>query len=158
MGYTQTGIENLLELKFRSVYTLEARRYKLTPRFAYLLQEKYEAEGVEFTDASGPVGQGIRWKLPGRKDPYRRALLPAARGLANLSQAQLAKLAGVDKSFVARFERDDFDGVSQAKLDRIEQALKTKNVEFTRETAAFGAGVRWIKNPAPTEQHSKLPQ
>ncbi|MBY5565958.1 helix-turn-helix transcriptional regulator [Rhizobium leguminosarum] len=149
LGYTQTGIEDLFKLKSRSVYTLEAGRYKLTPRFAYLLKEKYEEEGVEFTDAGSDFGQGIRWRVPGRKDPYRRAMLPAARGLANLSQAQLAKIADVDQKFIARLELDDFEAVSRVKLDRLEAALKARNVEFTSETTSFGAGVRWIKIPEP---------
>ncbi|MBB4510686.1 DNA-binding XRE family transcriptional regulator [Rhizobium leguminosarum] len=147
LGYTQTGIEDLLKLKFRSVYTLEAGRYKLTPRFAQLLKEKYEAEGVEFTDGGSDFGRGIRWRAPGRKDPYKRVMLRAARGLANLSQAQLAEISGLDKSFIARFERDDFEAVSPQKLMRLEEALRSKNVQFTSETPSFGAGVRWIKQP-----------
>ncbi|WSH26976.1 helix-turn-helix domain-containing protein [Rhizobium beringeri] len=152
MGYTQTGIEDLFKLKSRSVYTLEAGRYKLTPRFAYLLKEKYEEEGVEFTDAGSDFGQGIRWRVPGRKDPYRRAMLPAARGLANLSQAQLAKIADVDQKFIARLELDDFEAVSRVKLDRLEAALKARNVEFTAETTSFGAGVRWITSSGKPQE------
>lgn len=147
LGYTQTGIEDVLKLKFRSVHTLEAHRYKLTPRFAYLLKDKYEEEGVEFTDANGSFGQGIRWRKPGKKDPYRRLMLPAARGLANLSQAQLAQISGLDKSFIARFERDDFAAVNSMKLVHLAEALTRNNVEFTSGTASFGDGVRWIKEP-----------
>ncbi|MBB3411902.1 DNA-binding XRE family transcriptional regulator [Rhizobium sp. BK316] len=145
MGYTQTGIEEVLELKKRSVYTLEARRYKLTPRFAFLLKDKYEEAGVEFTDAGGSFGPGIRWRNPGKKDPFKRVLLPAARGLANLSQAQLAKIADIDRNFIARLEQDDFDSVDMKKLARLEEALRVQNVEFVSETSTSGAGVRWIR-------------
>ncbi len=148
LGHSQTGIEVLLKLKFRSVYTLEARRYKLLPRHAYLLKEKYEEEGIEFTKAADEFGEGIRWRVPGKKDPFRRIMLPAARGLANLSQAQLAKIADVDRSFIARFERDEFEAVSAEKLNRLEAALMRENVQFAPETATHGAGVRWIRQPA----------
>ncbi|TCA03827.1 helix-turn-helix domain-containing protein [Rhizobium leguminosarum] len=149
MGYTQTGIEELLQLKFRSVYTLEARRYKLLPRHAYLLKDKYEEEGVEFTNEGENFGQGIRWRVPGRKDPFKRLMLPAARGLANLSQAQLGKIANVDRSFIARLERDEFESLNLEKWLRLEGALKDTNVEFTVETSQNGAGVRWVKQPIP---------
>lgn len=144
LGYTQTGIEKRLNLKKRSVYTFEARRYKLTPRFAFLLKDHYEGEGVEFVDADAMFGTGIRWRTPGRKDPYKRVLLLGARGLADLSQEQLADIAGLDRSFIARLEQDEFEGVSSEKLARIESALRKRNVEFTLDTSTSGAGVRWI--------------
>jgi hypothetical protein len=157
LGHSQIDIEKKLGLKFRSVYTLEARRYKLLPREAYLLKERYEEEGIEFTEAGPGFGAGIRWRVPGRKDPFKRVLILAARGLANLSQAGLAKVAHVDRNFIARLEQDEFDALSPEKWQRLEEALKSRNVQFTAETSSSGAGVRWINQPVHARQDKNPP-
>jgi hypothetical protein len=96
LGYSQLGIEQLFDLSHRSVQILEAGKYKLLPREAYLLKAKYEAKGVEFTNPTHFFGAGVRWKVP-RLDPFNGVLIRAARGLANISQPRLAALSDVDR-------------------------------------------------------------
>ena len=54
-----------------------------------------------------------------------------ARVAANLTQAQLAKLAGTQQSVIARMENADYSGHSLTMLRRIAEALeKSLHIEF----------------------------
>ncbi|EJK87340.1 Helix-turn-helix protein [Rhizobium sp. AP16] len=72
----------------------------------------------------------------------------AARGLANLSQRQLAEAADVDPSFIARLEKNRYGAINEVTLRKVEAGLRAHNVEMTPETLSKGAGVRWIVDPA----------
>jgi len=91
-------------------------------------------------------GAGVRWKTTGPVDPVRSHLFRAARGLADLSQENVASYSGIDESFIARLERDELRHINEEWRQLYETFLKAKNVEITSGGANFGAGVRWIEN------------
>ncbi len=80
-------------------------------------------------------------------DHFGGRIIRATRGLADISQRELAKVAGVDPSFVARLEKNRYDAINQDALDKLVLGLSSKNVEATPATYSFGAGVRWIVDP-----------
>ena len=67
----------------------------------------------------------------------------AARALLRLSAAQLARMAGVAASTIARCEAGSgIPAVGIRTLQKIQQALEDAGIEFTRENAGGGPGVR----------------
>lgn len=65
----------------------------------------------------------------------------AARALVDLSQAALAKLAGVSSMTIKRAEGSGRPYPSEAAIVAIREALENKGVEFIPENGG-GAGVR----------------
>ncbi len=72
------------------------------------------------------------------------AQIRAGRGLCNLSQAALAKAAGVSSMTVKRAEGSGSPYPAQKALDAIRSALEAAGVEFIPENGG-GAGVRLRK-------------
>ncbi len=142
LGYSQLGVERLFELPHRLVQILEAGKYKLLPREAYILKAKYESRGVLFTAPSNTFGAGVRWKEP-RLDPFDGVQTRGARGLVNISQPRLAALAHVDRNFITRVEQNRSDAVTEANLQKVRSTLIALGVEFVPEDGGMGAGVRW---------------
>ncbi|HEY0120914.1 MAG TPA: helix-turn-helix transcriptional regulator [Rhizobium sp.] len=150
LGKDQAVVGIEVGMKAKTVHLIEAGKYKLLPREALVLKAHYQALGVEFTEAGKGYSLGIRWALPGvmmedrTLDHFGSRILRAARGLADLSQRELAAAAGVDPSFIARFENNKYGAINEALLSRLEVGLRSSNVEMTKETSLVGAGVRWI--------------
>ena len=67
-------------------------------------------------------------------------MLVAARLLAGISQADLARLAGVDQSALSRFERGG-TVMRTDKLNRVIEALKTSGVQFLGPTDEWDGGI-----------------
>ncbi|NNU40588.1 transcriptional regulator [Rhizobium sophorae] len=145
LGYTQEQVENSCNLTRRYLYNLEAGKHLLLPRNALVIKAYFEREGVEFLEESETHGAGVRWRNPGRLDPFRSKLFRCARGLADLSQDKLADRSGVGRKFIAQLEQDVLKGLNETSLGKLEHALRDLNIEITQETREFGAGVRWIK-------------
>jgi len=59
----------------------------------------------------------------------------------------VANLASIDQNFVSRLEKDSLKQINDEKLQKYESLLSHRNVELTRETQNYGAGVRWKKLP-----------
>lgn len=141
------------EIKAKSIHLLERGNYKLLPREALILKSHYQAAGVQFTEAGNGHGLGVRWSSPGAMledgtlDHFGSRVVRAARGLADLTQRQLADASGVDPSFIARLEKNKFGAVNEATMRKLEAGLRSKNVEMTPETLSVGAGVRWVVDP-----------
>ncbi|NEH47488.1 helix-turn-helix domain-containing protein [Rhizobium leguminosarum] len=152
LGWSQAEVGVAIGIKAKTVQLIEGGKYKLLPREAWILKAHYQEAGVEFVEAGSGHGAGIRWSKPGTVledetlDHFGTRIIRAARGLANLSQRELAKAAGVDPSFIARLEKNRYDAVNERALSSLVKGLRTKNVEMTSETTAFGAGVRWIND------------
>ncbi|MBY3117275.1 helix-turn-helix domain-containing protein [Rhizobium laguerreae] len=152
LGWSQAEAGVEIGIKAKTIQLIEGGKYKLLPREAWILKAHYQQAGVEFTEAGGGHGAGIRWRKPGTVledetlDHFGSRIIRASRGLANLSQRELAKAAGVDPSFIARLEKNRYDAVNERALSSLIKGLQAKNVEMTSETTAFGAGVRWIKD------------
>ncbi|MBX4863718.1 helix-turn-helix domain-containing protein [Rhizobium bangladeshense] len=160
LGWSQAEVGVATGIKAKTIQLIEGGKYKLLPREAWILKAHYQDAGVEFTEAGSGHGAGVRWSKPGTVledetlDHFGSRIIRASRGLADLSQRELAKAAGVDPSFIARLEKNRYDAVNERTLSSLVNGLRTKNVEMTSETTAFGAGVRWIKDirlEAPTE-------
>jgi transcriptional regulator with XRE-family HTH domain len=150
LGKSQLAIEKDYELSYRSVQLLEAGKYKFLPREAYLLKAKYEALDVLFEPATSKAGVGVRWKTP-RLDPFQGVQIRAGRGLANISQTQLARLAGVDRNFITRVEGNKSSAVTESSLTKVKMTLAELGVEFLPEDRGFGAGVRWKQPPRASQ-------
>jgi transcriptional regulator with XRE-family HTH domain len=75
----------------------------------------------------------------------RPAQCRAARALLNITQPQLARLAGLGLSTVVDFEKERRQ-VSVAAVETIERALRRAGVEFIDENGG-GPGVRLRKRP-----------
>ncbi|HYH36742.1 MAG TPA: helix-turn-helix transcriptional regulator [Azospirillum sp.] len=65
----------------------------------------------------------------------------AARGLANLTQQQLAEASGVSLRTIAHFEKGERSPIP-ANLRALRDALEAAGVEFIPQNGG-GAGVRW---------------
>lgn len=146
LGKSQLAVEKDYVLPHRLVQLLEAGKYKFLPREAYVLKAKYEALDVLFEPATKVVGVGVRWKTP-RLDPFQGVQIRAGRGLVNISQTQLARLAGVDRNFITRVEQHRSSAVTESSLAKVKMKLAELGVEFLSEDRGFGAGVRWKEPP-----------
>ncbi len=153
LGLNQVEAAKEFDMKAKTIHRLEAGNFQLLPREALILKSRYQDAGVEFIDAADGYGVGVRWSKPGRllddgtPDVFGSRTILAARGLANLSQRELAEEAGVDPSFIARLEKNKYTAINEETLRKLEAGLRKKNVELTKETALVGAGVRWIVDP-----------
>ncbi len=103
---SQADAEGHTNIERRVIGRIEGGKFKLVPREAFRLQSLYERQGVEFVSRTSNDPFGVRWKKPGRFDPFRSAQFRAARAMLNLSQRELSAMTGVDKSFIARLEQD----------------------------------------------------
>ncbi|MDJ1632165.1 MULTISPECIES: helix-turn-helix domain-containing protein [Rhizobium] len=154
LGLSQVEAAKEFDIKAKTIHLLEAGNYKLLPREALVLRSRYQDAGVEFTEATDGYGAGVRWNKPGNVldddtlDFFGSRIMRAARGLANLSQRQLAEAADVDPSFIARLEKNRYGAINEVTLRKVEAGLRAHNVEMTPETLSKGAGVRWIVDPA----------
>lgn len=144
LGLKQGFVDDECQLTKRTVFKIEAGKHAMLPRTAFSLKHYYESKGVEFVDAADGHGAGIRWRSVGPADPVGCHLYRAARGLAGLSQEQVAIQAGIDENFVNRLEKDALKHINRASLKRYRALLKSKNVEITPGGSTFGGGVRWI--------------
>ena len=59
----------------------------------------------------------------------RRQQITAARGLLSWSKTKLAEESGVSERTITRFETGEGD-ITAGKLDRLEDALVTRGIEF----------------------------
>lgn len=141
LGMSQADIEALTKIERRTIGRIESGKFKLVPRHALRLQNEFEKQGIEFVD-SGINGIGIRWKRPGRFDPFRSSQIRAARAMVGVSQRDLAVRSGVDKNFIARLENDKPKAISMQMTQRLVTELAKLGVELTPEGESFGAGVR----------------
>jgi DNA-binding XRE family transcriptional regulator len=154
LGLSQVEAAKEFDMKAKTIHLLEAGNYKLLPREALVLRGRYQDAGVEFTEAADSHGAGVRWNKPGNVleddtlDLFGSRIMRAARGLANLSQRQLADAAKVDPSFIARLENNKYGAINEVTLRKVEAGLRAYNVEIMQETQSVGAGVRWIIDPA----------
>ncbi len=146
LGLTQGQVEKACQLQPRFVYNLEGGKHVLMPRSALIIKAYYEREGVVFFDGTELHGSGIRWKAPRNDDPTRSKLFRAARGLADLSQDELANQSGVGRKFIATLEQDALVGINPERLRKLEEHLKALNIEMIPERGSVGAGVRWISD------------
>lgn len=159
LGWSQVDAAKEFDMKAKTIHRLEAGNYLLLPRDALVLRSRYQDAGVEFTEAADDYGAGVRWSKPGRllddgtPDVFGSRTIAAARGLANLSQRELAEEAIVDPSFIARLEKNKYTAINEETLRKLEAGLRKKNVELTKETASVGAGVRWIVDVAPMKKN-----
>jgi transcriptional regulator with XRE-family HTH domain len=157
LGFTQEKVENACDLKSQFLYNLEAGKHVLHPRGALLVQAYYEREGVEFFEPTEDHGEGLRWRSPGRPDPFRGRLFRCARGLADLSQDKLAIRSGASRTFIAKLEQDVLTGLNKASAEKLENTLRELNIEITKETREFGAGVRWIEHREDVPKRKRAP-
>lgn len=69
-----------------------------------------------------------------------------ARAALNISAVELAKLAGVGKTTILRFEREEGRPLAET-LEAIQSALEKKGIVFltTDEHKRGGPGIRWNK-------------
>jgi len=139
----QEVVAGWVGLDRREVGGWEAAKYKLMSKDAVALRKAYQREGVDFIDASEGLGAGVRLRVPALNDPHRSAQYRAARALANLSQAGVAKVAGVNRNFVARLELGEVVGVNLATLAKLDQAYSKLDILMVSETLMSGVGVRW---------------
>jgi transcriptional regulator with XRE-family HTH domain len=148
LGLSQEKLEELTGLERRTIGRLEAGKSKLISRDVFKVRAELEKKGVEFIDASSAHGLGVRWKNPGKVDPFQSAQLRAGRALAGLSQSRLAELAEVDRNFITRIENDKPKALRDESLRKVIGALDKLGVELTAEGDTFGAGARF-KPPTP---------
>lgn len=139
----QEAVALWVGLDRREVGGWEAGKYKLMSKVAFELRKAFEREGIDFLDAADGLGAGVRLRRPDTDDPHRSAQYRAARALANLSQAGVAKVAGVNRNFVARLELGEITGVNLATLEKLDQAYANLNILLLAETSTSGLGVRW---------------
>ncbi|MGV1844400.1 helix-turn-helix domain-containing protein [Rhizobium sp. L80/93] len=153
LGWSQADVALTLDIKPKTIQLIERGKYKLLPREAWILKAHYQKALVEFTDATPHHGAGVRWSVPGIKmedeilDHFGGRIVRSARGLVDLSQRQLAEIAKIDPSFIARLETNRYGALNEATLKKLEVGLRSVNVEMTAETSLVGAGVRWITAP-----------
>ncbi|SCX28104.1 transcriptional regulator, y4mF family [Agrobacterium sp. DSM 25558] len=153
LGSSQAEIGAALAIKAKTIQLIEGGKYKLLPREVWILHGHYQETGIEFTQPSNGCGHGVRWRKAGivleGKDPdhFGGGLIRAARGLADISQRELAMVAAVDPSFVARLEKNRYGAVNQDALAKLVSGLLTYNVEMMSGTTTHGAGVRWVIDP-----------
>lgn len=132
----------------REVSRWEAAKYKLFSSDAEDLQKAFEKNGIEFLQATGAQGAGVRWLKPGQRDRFRGTQFRAARAMANLSMRDLQTTSGVNRNFVTRLETGLIGALNLETLKELEQAFARLNIELTAETETWGAGVRWtVPNP-----------
>lgn len=162
LGWSQADVGAELLIKAKTIHLLEAGKYKLLPREALILKAHYQEAGIEFTDPGKGYSFGLRWSSPRTvledqtQDHFGSRIVRAARGLAGLSQRDLAQAAKVDPSFIARLEKNRYAAINEATLQKLETGLRLKNVEMTAETASVGAGVRWVIDPDQALRPSKV--
>lgn len=127
----------------REVGRWEAGGYKLMSRAAIELKKALERHGIEFIDPHDSLGAGVRLRVPASGDPHRSAQYRAARALVSLSQAEVAKRAGVNRNFVARLELGRITGVNLETLQKLDIAYGELDVALISESQGLGLGVRW---------------
>ncbi len=139
----QEVVAGWVGLDRREVGGWEACKYKLMSKVAIDLRKAYERAGIDFIDAGDGLGAGVRLRAPATDDPHKSAQYRAARALTNLSQADVAKVAGVNRNFVARLELGEIIGVNLATLAKLDQAYSKLDILLLAETSDSGVGVRW---------------
>lgn len=144
LGYRQAYVEQSCGLSGRFLIPFENETRLRLPSEAFSIKAFYEANGVEFLEASDGHGAGIRWKLPDFSDLFCGKAFRAARGLAALSQDELAEEAQVGRKFISTLERGKTNSIKPATIAQIERCLKNRNIEVTAATATYGSGTRWV--------------
>ncbi|WP_244480364.1 helix-turn-helix transcriptional regulator [Rhizobium sp. Root1220] len=139
----QEVIAGWVGLDRREVGGWEAGKYKLMSKVAINLRRAYERAGIDFIDACDGLGAGVRLRTPATDDPHRSAQYRAARALADLSQADVAKVARVNRNFVARLELGEVVGVNLTTLAKLDEAFSKLDIILLAETSKSGLGVRW---------------
>jgi transcriptional regulator with XRE-family HTH domain len=142
LGMSQAEVEAETRIERRTIGRVESGKFKLVPREAYKLRSLYEKLEVEFL--SSPLHQtiGVRWKCPGRDDPFRSAQFRAARAMLSLSQREMAALSGIDKNFISRLETNKPKAVLENSVQRLAVFVHEAGIELTPEGDYFGVGVR----------------
>jgi DNA-binding XRE family transcriptional regulator len=145
LGFRQVYVEKSCNLSERYLIPLESESRLRLPREAFAVKAFYEASGVEFLlTPDGKRGVGIRWKSPDTSDVFYGKAFRAARGLAALSQDELAEEAQVGRKIISTLERGIWNSINPEARDQIERCFKDRNIEVTVATATYGAGARWI--------------
>lgn len=142
LGMSQPDVEAQTNVERRTIGCIESGKLKLVPREAFTLQSLYEKQDVEFLAPPLEEKWGVRWKSPGRIDPFRSAQFRAARAILSLSQREMAALSGIDKNFISRLETDKPRAVSMDTVQRLVIFIHESGVELTEAGALFGAGVQ----------------
>jgi transcriptional regulator with XRE-family HTH domain len=151
LGLSQEALADASGLSSSEIGRLEKRGTKLVPRSAYKLKAEIEKLGVEFLEATDTLGFGIRWKNPGRVDPFHASQIRAGRMILGISQAALAERARVDRSFIVRLENEKPKSLDPETVQRVLSSLVAEGIELTPQTGTYGVGVRMRLSSQPEQ-------
>jgi transcriptional regulator with XRE-family HTH domain len=142
LNLSQEELADEINVSRSEIARFERRELKMMPKFAYVLKAELEKRGVEFLEPTEDQGYGVRWKNPGKLDPFQAAQIRTARVMLGLSQLELAELTGLKRIFVWRLENEKTSSVPTDAVRKLVLALEAKGARFIPESEHFGAGVR----------------
>jgi transcriptional regulator with XRE-family HTH domain len=145
LGFKQVDVEKACKLSDRFLISLEGEKRLRTPSGALVIKAYYESNGVEFLQVAKNHWDGVRWKTPHTGDIFSGKAYRAARGLAALSQDELAERAGVGRKSIALLESGNLDSTKPETVEALVTCFRELNIEVTEQTSTYGAGTRWIK-------------
>lgn len=145
MNLSQAEVANAAHLFPTTLTQFERGATKLNFNYLQAIQAALEAAGVEFLSANGD-GPGVRLSMAPKpaaveKTQFSPAQCRAARAALKLSQARLAKAAGVGRSTVADYER----GArlpSPGQLVMLRRTLEAAGIIFINGDHRSGPGLR----------------
>lgn len=145
LGKSQEDVAKGSGVERRVVRRLESFSYAKPTEAAHRVRRYYDNQGIEFLSGDDSAGPGVRWKVGGQEDFFRRRQVQAARALINLSQAQLAHKLGVARSVVTKYESGVVKTPDPEFIEQAVCSLEQEGVDFIPDTTVKGAGVRSLK-------------
>lgn len=148
LNVSQVEMTGPTGLSQADIARLEKHDFKMVPRSAYILKAHLEKQGIEFLEETDRKGLGVRWKNPGRLEPFNAAQIRTARVMLGLSQRELAEKTDLHRTYIVRLEGGKPKSVDLGVVKKIIEYFEKNGVEFISESAQHGSGVRLSsKNP-----------